>query len=112
MDGCAETSGDVVAEHGAVEEDFFVPAHEVADECAEGWMVEEISVKGRCVSDVEEFEGLGFGRTADTLVEKGIVGRVEDAVTRGAVGFEYTGMGELGKVALDGMVSRSGVHDT
>ena len=101
-----------MAEHGAVEEDFFVPAHEVADEYAEGWMVEEVSVKGRCVSDVEELEGLGFGRAADALMEEGIVRRVKDAVTTGAVGFEYTGMGELGKVALDGMVSRSGVHDT
>lgn len=101
-----------MSEHGAVDEDFFVPAHEVADECAQGWMFEEFSVKGRCVSDVQELEGLGFGRAADTLMEEGVIGRVKDAVTRRAVGFEYTGMGKLVKVALDGMVSRSGVHDT
>ena len=101
-----------MAEHGAVDEDFFVPAHEIVDEGAQGWMFEEFSVKGRCVSDVEELEGLGFGRAADTLVEEGIIGRVKDAVTRGAIGFEYSGMDELGKVALDGMVSRSGVHNT
>ena len=72
-------------------------------------MLEEFSISGCCVSDVEELESLGFGRAADTLVEKGVVDRVEDAVTRGAIGFEYTGMGELGEVALDGMISRSGV---
>ena len=65
-------------------------------------MLEEFSITGRCVSDVEELKGLGFGCAADTLVEEGIVGRVEDAVTRGAVGFEYTGVGELGEVALYG----------
>ena len=61
------------------------------------------------MSDVEELEGLDFGRGADALVEEGIVCGVEDAVTRGGVGFEYTGVGELGEVALDGMVSRVGV---
>ena len=89
-------------EHGAVDEHFFVPAHEVADECAQGWVLEEFSIIGCCVSDVEEVEGLGVGRGADTLVEEWIVGRVEDAVTRGAVGLEYTGVGELDEVALDG----------
>ena len=89
-------------EHGAVDEHFFIPAHKVADECAQGWMLEECSITGRRVSDVKELEGLGVGRGADTLVEEGIVGRVEEAVTRGAVGFEYTGVGELGEVALDG----------
>ena len=69
-------------------------------------MLEEFSISGRCVSDVEELEGLGFGCGANALMEEGIVGRVEDAVTRGAVGFEYTGMSKLGEVALDGMVSR------
>lgn len=72
-------------------------------------MLEELSIKGRCVSDVEEFEGLGFGRAADTLMEEGIICWVKDAVTRGAVRFEDSGMGELGKVALVGIVSRSGV---
>ena len=103
-----------MSEHGAVDEHFFVPAHEVADERAQGWVLEEFSVSGRCVSDVEEFEGLGFGRAANTLMEEGIVCRVKGAVTRGAVRFEYSGMGELGKVASDGMVSKSGVliHET
>ena len=54
------------------------------------------------MSDVEEIEGLGVGRGANTLVEEGIVGRVEDAVTRGAVGFEYTSVSKLGEVAFDG----------
>ena len=65
-------------------------------------MLEERSITGRRVSNVKELKGLGVGRGADTLVEEGIVGRVEDAVTRGAVGFEYTGVSELGEVALDG----------
>ena len=91
-----------MSEHGAVDEHFFVPAHKVANERAQGWVLEELSIIGCCVSDVEEVERLGVGRGADTLVEEGIVGRVEDAVTRGAVGFEYTGVGELGEVALDG----------
>ena len=69
-------------------------------------MLEEFSISGRCVSDVEELEGLSFGCGADALMEEGIVGWVEDAVTRGGIGFEYTGMGELGEVALGGMVSR------
>lgn len=99
-------------QHGAVDEHFFAPAHKVADERAQGWMLEEFSISGRCVSDVEELEGLGFGCGADTLMEEGIVGRVEYAVTRGAVGLEYTGMGELDEIALDGIVSRSGVHNT
>ena len=72
-------------------------------------MLEEFSIIGHCVSDIEELEGLGFGRGADALVEEGIVGGVEDAVTRGGVGFEYTGVGKLGEVALDGMVSRAGI---
>lgn len=90
-----------MAEHGAVDEDFFVPAHEVADECAQGWMLQEFLIFRRCVGDVEELEGLSVGRGADTLVEEGIVGWVEYAVTRGVVGVEYTGVGELGEVALD-----------
>ncbi len=96
-------------EHGAVDEHFFVPAHKVADECAQGWMLEECPIIGRCMSDVEELEGLGFGRGANPLVEEGIVGGVEDTVTRGGVGFKYTGVGELAEIALDSMVSRIGV---
>lgn len=91
-----------MSEHGAVDEHFFVPAHKVADECAQGWMLKEFSIIGCCVSNVEKLEGLVVGRGADTLVEERIVGRVEDAVTRGAVGFEHAGMGELAEVALHG----------
>ena len=80
VDPGAEASGAIVPQHGAVNEDFLVPAREVTHEAAEGWVREEAPVGWCCVNFIEELEDLGLRGAAKSLVREGVVGRVEDAV--------------------------------
>ena len=99
VDAGAAAAGAVVPQHGAVDEDFRAPAHQVPDEGAEGGVGEEAAVGGCRVGGVEEGEGRGVRGAAEALVREGVVGRVEDAVAGGGGGEEDAGGGELLEIA-------------
>lgn len=62
-------------------------------------MGEKVAVGGRCVGFVEQFEGLLLRDAAYTLVRKGVVGGVKDAVTGRCGWEEYPSRHELLEIA-------------
>ena len=99
MDAGGETAGAIMPHHGALEHDFFFPAHEIADEAAEGGVLGESVVLGGGVCGFEELDALGLGVAADALEGEGVVGGVEDAVAGFGVGCQEAGGGYVREVA-------------
>ena len=99
MDAGGETAGAIMPHHGALEHDFFFPAHEIADEAAEGGVLAKGVVFGGGVRGFEESDTLRLGVTADALEREGVVGGVEDAVLGVGVWCQEAGGRDVGEVA-------------
>lgn len=89
MDTGSLAQGDIVTQHGPVQYDMLLPAHQIPDHRGQGRMFNEgavVRVPVRINQDLGLLRVSWQPLATNPLVEVGVGGRVEDSIARGCVG--------------------------